>query len=52
MLDNLLNIIIVSRQQGVDYKNKAKSVKLSGENGEMGILYGHSQLLSTIPPEI
>lgn len=51
MSKKLISIDVVS-QRGAIYKTKAKMINLRGENGEMGISYGHSQLLSTIPPGI
>ena len=51
MSKKLISINIVS-QRGTIYRTNAKIINLRGENGEMGISYGHSQLLSTIPPSI
>lgn len=50
-MDNLICLDIVSQVKMV-YCNKASIINLRGINGEMGISYGHSQLLSIIPPGV
>ena len=51
MSDKLITIDIVS-QEGSLYEGKAKQVNLRGIEGEMGISYGHTQLMSTMPPGV
>ena len=51
MSEKLITVDVVS-QKGSVYNAKAKMVNLRGEDGEMGISYGHSQLLSTMPPGV
>lgn len=51
MTDKLLQVNIVS-QEGSVYKEKARMISLRGDEGEMGIAYGHTQLLSTFPPGV
>lgn len=48
MSDKLISVDVVS-QKGAIYNAKAKMVGLRGSEGEMGISYGHTQLLSTLP---
>ncbi|WP_119342878.1 F0F1 ATP synthase subunit epsilon [Facilibium subflavum] len=48
MSDKLITVDIVS-QEGSVYNAKAKIVNLRGSEGEMGISYGHTQLISTMP---
>lgn len=48
MSDKLITVDVVS-QEGSVFKNKARMVSLRGSEGEMGISYGHTQLLSTMP---
>lgn len=51
MSEKLITVDVVS-QKGSVYNAKAKMVSVRGEGGEMGISYGHSQLLSTMPPGV
>ena len=51
MSNKLIHVDVVS-QEGSVYKADAKMVSLRGTDGEMGISYGHSQLLSTMPPGV
>lgn len=51
MSDKLLAVNIVS-QEGSVYEADAKMVSLRGSEGEMGITYGHTQLISTLPPGV
>jgi len=46
-----INVFILS-QEGCFYGSEALNVNLRGVNGEMGISYGHTQLLSILPPGI
>ncbi|MBK2125698.1 F0F1 ATP synthase subunit epsilon [Fangia hongkongensis] len=48
MSDKLIKVDVVS-QKGSIYSADAKMVNLRGDEGEMGISYGHTQLLSTLP---
>jgi len=49
MLADTLAVDIVSAEKSI-YSGRAKMVIASGEAGEMGILPGHTQLLSAIKP--
>ncbi len=51
MSDKLLKVNVVS-QEGSVYEAHARMVSLRGTEGEMGIAYGHTQLLSTLPPGV
>ncbi|WP_119329488.1 F0F1 ATP synthase subunit epsilon [Cysteiniphilum halobium] len=51
MSDKLLKVNVVS-QEGSVYEAQAKMVSLRGTEGEMGIAFGHTQLLSTLPPGV
>ena len=51
MSEKLITVDVVSRKGSV-YNAKAKMVSLRGVDGEMGISYGHTQLLSTMPPGV
>ncbi|WP_116963604.1 F0F1 ATP synthase subunit epsilon [Fastidiosibacter lacustris] len=51
MNNKLIHVNVVS-QEGSVYKAEAKMVSLRGSEGEMGIAYGHTQLLSTLPPGV
>lgn len=46
---NNIDIEIISAEQTV-FTGKAKFVSLPGENGELGILVGHTPLISKIKP--
>jgi len=46
---NLIDIEIISAEQTV-FSGKAKFVSLPGENGELGILPGHTPLISKVKP--
>jgi len=48
MIKNYLQVDVVSPIGSV-YKGEADMVSLRGSAGEMGIAYGHTELLSTIP---
>jgi F-type H+-transporting ATPase subunit epsilon len=49
MLANTLQVDIVSAEKEI-YSGRAKMVIASGEDGEVGILPGHTQLLAAIKP--
>lgn len=51
MSDKLLKVNVIS-QEGSVYEAHAKIVSLRGSEGEMGISFGHTQLLSTLPPGV
>ncbi|MFZ9035220.1 MAG: F0F1 ATP synthase subunit epsilon [Francisellaceae bacterium] len=51
MSEKLLKVNVVSHEGSV-YEAEAKMVSLRGSDGEMGIAYGHTQLLSTVPPGV
>jgi F-type H+-transporting ATPase subunit epsilon len=48
MSNRLIEVNIASRK-GFIYNSKAEVVSLRGDEGEMSISYGHTQLLSTLP---
>ena len=48
--EKFFTVIVVSQKKGLFYKIKSHMVICPGENGMMGIYYGHSQLISKIKP--
>jgi F-type H+-transporting ATPase subunit epsilon len=49
MSENLIQVNVVS-PEGAIFEGSAKMVIVRGAEGEIGISYGHTQLLTSLPP--